>query len=103
MIKTTEEIRAAFEKIVAIKLTIRPGPQADLMASRQLLRDIQNGEIDREAGLEFLIAEEIRYGQSREGAKAHFERLLAGESSDWHPRPSGLVAVGGGTFKRERE
>ena len=98
MLSKQEEILSYFTGVVALKLKVRPPPQAELMASKQLVRDIQNGEIDKAAGLEFLIQQEMKYGQSREAALAHFEKLLAGQSGDWPGRSSGLRKFGDGSF-----
>jgi hypothetical protein len=88
-IATQEEIERLFNEMVASKRKVFTKPKAELHASMQILRDIQNGEIDLAVGIEFLIGKEIAYGHSREHAESHFKRILEGRMSDWPARDMG--------------
>jgi hypothetical protein len=88
-ITAREEIEKRFTADANNRSKVLPRPMAERAASQQLLRDIINGEVEKEVGIEFLIEQEMKYGHSREFARAHFAAVLNGEMRDWPPRESG--------------
>jgi hypothetical protein len=87
-----EKIKTAFEADAAKRhASGLPRKQAEVLALFQVIRDARNGELDEEATREFIIAQEVVNGSTREAAELVAVAALAGKMVTFVKRDYGYA------------
>jgi cytochrome P450 len=88
-------IKAIFDKMVASKRAASmPRIQAELVASRQLVREAKAGELDEDLVREFVLAVAGTHGITAEAAQLNVDALFSGSAVKNNPTDLGLRQMG---------